>query len=199
MCCACCFCKTSASLKPACAPEKLASMGRLSTAVAHEIRNPLAAITQANALLEEELHDPRHRQLTRLVDQNAQRLAKTVDDILSASHLPLHNNRPSPATLPLHETADRVCKDWARQTGNQLRVQTDWWPQPLEVHFDADHLHRVLVNLLDNASRYATERPGSIVVRTLAPNPQQAQLSVWSHGPPMDQSVERRLLSPSFL
>jgi two-component system sensor histidine kinase PilS (NtrC family) len=178
--------------------EKLASMGRLSTAVAHEIRNPLAAISQANALLEEELQDPRHRQLTRLVDQNAQRLAKTVDDILNASHLPLPNSQPAGATLPLNETAERVCKDWARQTGNHLRLQTSWWPQPLDVHFDADHLRRVLVNLLDNASRYASDTPGSIAVRTHAPNQQQAQLSVWSDGLPMDQSVERHLFEPFF-
>jgi two-component system sensor histidine kinase PilS (NtrC family) len=39
--------------------EKLVSMGRMSTAVAHEIRNPLAAIVQANALLDEDISDPR--------------------------------------------------------------------------------------------------------------------------------------------
>ena len=65
--------------------EKLASMGRLSTAVAHEIRNPLAAITQANALLDEDITDPRHKQLTTMVGQNAKRLAKIVDDILNVS------------------------------------------------------------------------------------------------------------------
>ena len=44
--------------------EKLAAMGRMSAAVAHEIRNPLAAITQANALLEEDLSDPAQKQLS---------------------------------------------------------------------------------------------------------------------------------------
>ena len=43
--------------------EKLAAMGRMSAAVAHEIRNPLAAITQASALLSEDLVDPTHRKV----------------------------------------------------------------------------------------------------------------------------------------
>ena len=67
--------------------EKLASMGRLSTAVAHEIRNPLAAITQANELLEEDLQAPEHRQLSALVRQNAQRLAQIVEEILDIARV----------------------------------------------------------------------------------------------------------------
>ena len=45
--------------------EKLAAMGRVSAGIAHEIRNPLAAIAQANALLAEDATDPAQRQLTR--------------------------------------------------------------------------------------------------------------------------------------
>ncbi len=67
--------------------EKLAAMGRMSTAVAHEIRNPLAAIVQANALLDEDLTDPGHKRLTAMVQQNAQRLARITEEVLDISRV----------------------------------------------------------------------------------------------------------------
>jgi two-component system sensor histidine kinase PilS (NtrC family) len=56
----------------------------------------------------------------------------------------------------------------------------------------------VLVNLLDNACRYASLKPGGIQVQTLYSHEQRATLQVWSEGPPMDQTVERHLFEPFF-
>jgi two-component system sensor histidine kinase PilS (NtrC family) len=178
--------------------DKLASMGRMSTAVAHEIRNPLAAIAQANSLLEEELDDPRQLSLTRMVSQNAQRLAKIVDDILNASHIQPHDGKLTPLTLTLNDSVSRVCKDWAEQTGNQHRLHTDLCDDNVHIYFDGDHLRRVLVNLLDNARRYASEQPHGIQVQTLLLENHQARLCVWSDGLPIDHGVELHLFEPFF-
>ena len=174
--------------------ERLASMGRMSTAVAHEIRNPLAAIAQANALLDEDLTDPRQKSLTRMVGQNADRLAKIVDDILNASNLSSDNGKLTPLTLSLTDAVDRYCNEWnAQHNANALAAHSG----ALDVQFDGDHLRRILVNLLDNARRYASGNKESIQVRTQG-DQYRAQLSVWSDGAPMDQSVERHLFEPFF-
>ena len=65
--------------------EKLAAMGRVSAGIAHEIRNPLAAISQANALMAEDATEPGQRQLTRMVSDNVARLKRLVDDVLDVT------------------------------------------------------------------------------------------------------------------
>ena len=178
--------------------EKLASMGRMSTAVAHEIRNPLAAISQANALLDEDLPDPRHKRLTQMVGQNAQRLAKIVDDILNASRVQPQDGGPTPLRIALHATTSRVCRDWTAQNQCPERLVCAPGDDAITVQFEGEHLRRVLVNLLDNARRFASVHAGGIQVSTQASTPGFASLQVWSAGPPMDQSVERHLFEPFF-
>lgn len=178
--------------------EKLASMGRMSTAVAHEIRNPLAAISQANALLEEDLNDPRHIKLTQMVGQNAQRLATIVNDILNASRAQPQDGGLSPLQIDLNETVKRVCHEWSLQNHCEGRLLCLPSEQPIAVQFEGDHLRRVLVNLLDNACRFAMSRPGGMQVQTEGLHLHQATLRIWSDGLPMDQSVERHLFEPFF-
>ena len=178
--------------------EKLASMGRMSTAVAHEIRNPLAAIAQANALLDEELSDPKHKQLTRMVQQNAKRLDKIVDDILNVSRVQQLENTDLAPVLDLTESVQKICHDWQEQTASEHLLSVQLPPDSIEVMFDPEHLRRILVNLLDNARRYASHQLDAIQVSVKRTSPEQCNLSVWSDGQPMDQSVERHLFEPFF-
>jgi two-component system sensor histidine kinase PilS (NtrC family) len=178
--------------------EKLASMGRLSTAVAHEIRNPLAAISQANALLDEDITDPRLKRLTLIVNQNAKRLEHMVDDILNVSRVQPIDQANALVALALGESLVRICHDWAAQSGCQNRLQVSPCAPSVAVRFDTEHLRRVLVNLLDNACRYATHQASAIQVSATVNGPLGATLCVWSNGAPMEQSVERHLFEPFF-
>jgi two-component system sensor histidine kinase PilS (NtrC family) len=178
--------------------EKMAAMGRMSAAVAHEIRNPLAAITQANALLEEDLQDAGQRQLTGMVRQNAQRLARIVDEILNIARVQEQVPEVQTRALLLDETVERSCSDWTRQnaSGQQLLVHPG--AGQAAVLFEAEHLRRLIINLLDNALRYASAAAGAIQVTTELSASGQTRLSVWSDGQPMERTVQSHLFEPFF-
>jgi two-component system sensor histidine kinase PilS (NtrC family) len=178
--------------------EKLAAMGRMSAAVAHEIRNPLAAIVQANALLAEEILQPTQQRLTRIVEQNAQRLGHIVDDVLNVVRVPAQGEAVSGPPLDLDTEAAAFCQEWAHQHHVGDRLVMRWRAGGQHVQFARDHLRRVLVNLLDNAARHASTRPGAIQVATHAEAPGPVTLLVWSDGPPLEASVQRHLFEPFF-
>ncbi len=172
--------------------EKLAAMGRMSAAVAHEIRNPLAAITQASALLNEDLCDPAHRRLATMVEHNAQRLARIVDDVLDVARVGRQRLFALGEQLPLDTTIETLAQEWARHT-HRTGVLLQLGAAGCNVRFDVEHLRRILVNLLDNASRYASDREGAIRLRTRLDIDGRANLQVWSDGSPLEPAVQRRL------
>jgi two-component system sensor histidine kinase PilS (NtrC family) len=178
--------------------EKLAAMGRVSAGIAHEIRNPLAAIMQANALLAEDAASAEQRQLTRMVADNAERLKRIVDDVMEV--VP----GPTPQTAVLDATAQTaaICSEWSRTAavppgpGSPLQVILP--SEPLGVMFDGEHLRRVLVNLLDNAILHSSGRPGAVRLELCSSGDRRALLTVASDGPPIAPEVERYLFEPFF-
>ncbi|MDY0743267.1 ATP-binding protein [Paucibacter sp. R3-3] len=182
--------------------ERLAAMGRVSVGIAHEIRNPLAAIAQANALLAEDSTDPRAQQLMRMVASNVERLKRIVDDVMELA--PGHGMAES-QPVDAGELVAQACLDWARTNGlppgpdDPLTCSVPL--QPLVVRFETEHLRRVLVNLLDNALRHAERAPGCVQV-ALSADPrapaERALLSVFNAGAAIPPEVERHLFEPFF-
>jgi two-component system, NtrC family, sensor histidine kinase PilS len=178
--------------------EKLAAMGRVSAGIAHEIRNPLAAIAQANALMMEDPLPPDQHQLAAIVADNVLRLKRLVDDVMEVA----------PGALPEAQAVDaaaavaHAATDWARTLalpmGSASPLRAELHPAPLGVAFDPEHLRRVLVNLLDNALRHASGAPGSVFLRLAPIDDQRVALSVLSDGAPITPEVERLLFEPFF-
>ena len=178
--------------------ERLAAMGRVSVGIAHEIRNPLAAISQANALLSEDATDPAQRQLMRMVTDNVERLKRIVDDVMEVAP----GTPQEVGVIDAHALVAGVCADWARAAdlpageGGVLRIELP--EQAIGVVFDAEHLRRVLVNLLDNALRHSSREAGAIQLRLDSRHESQAFLSVASDGAPISPDVEPYLFEPFF-
>ena len=178
--------------------DKLAAMGRVSAGIAHEIRNPLAAIAQANALLAEDSVDATQRQLTKMVSDNVERLKRIVDDVMEVAP----GIVPDVGVVDATALITAACADWARAVGIALGeasvLQVDVPTTPVGVSFDAEHLRRVLVNLLDNARRYASSEAGAIHLRLDSRRDDQAFLSIASDGVPIPPEVEPYLFEPFF-
>ncbi|MDT8989767.1 histidine kinase dimerization/phospho-acceptor domain-containing protein [Curvibacter sp. APW13] len=180
--------------------EKLASMGRMSAAVAHEIRNPLAAISQANALLSEDLNDPRLLRLSNMVDQNARRLGKIVDDILNVSRVQPHSRSDEPFAelVGVSNCVAQHVAEWLQQNPWRHEIPVERMGEEADIRFENDHLRRILFNLLDNAHRYASATPGAIRVWVDTTSVEEPSVGVWSNGAPLDPSVLQHLFEPFF-
>jgi two-component system sensor histidine kinase PilS (NtrC family) len=173
---------------------KLASMGRLTASIAHEVRNPLSAISYAASLLAEEVHDPAQSRLLSIIGENVTRLNRMIEDILKLSR-----KAQSPGTpLELASTLAEIVAEFVETSGIEralIRVDNS---APHQVFFDPMHLREVVVNLLSNALRYASGNPGSICLRLVVDPLDRLELHVQDDGPAITPKVRAHLFEPFY-
>lgn len=174
---------------------KLAAMGRLTASIAHEIRNPLAAISHAGQLLGEDARDPMLRRLAAIVRENTQRLNRLVDDVLRVAR----REAPLGDELDLAAFVAGFVAEFARDRGLPPHVVALDAAGGARVKFEQSHLRQVLYNLLDNARRYASGRPGSVrVAIDFSADGGRPQLWVIDDGPGLSADARRALFEPFF-
>jgi two-component system sensor histidine kinase PilS (NtrC family) len=173
---------------------KLASMGRLTASIAHEVRNPLAAIGHATSLLAEDLHGPAEARLLRIVNDNVVRVNRMVEDILKLSR----KVQPNGAPLALDAFLPELRAEFTEMHG--LAGDIVWVGDAggRSVRFDALHLREVLVNLLGNAIRYASGKPASIRVAPVPDATGRLELHVQDDGPGITPEVRAHLFEPFY-
>ena len=149
--------------------------------LAHELRNPLAAIMNAGEVLDRTLSDSRALKLTGVVRRQTRALARMVDDLLDVSRVTLGKIRLTKEPLVLSQVVTRAAESFrdAVNKGQQhleVRVESD----PVWLEGDATRLDQVLANLLNNAMKF-TPAGGRITV-TAAREDSQAVIRVQDTG-----------------
>jgi len=141
--------------------SKLASLGRLSASIAHEIRNPVGAMSHAGQLLaESEDLGKDDLRLTEIIRTNAERISHIIDNILQLSRR--ESSRPQLLVLApwLRDFASEFTRTLELNEGELSVIDV---PDDLSVRMDPSHLRQVLWNLCDNAVKYASETGGIFV------------------------------------
>ncbi|GGK01693.1 sensor histidine kinase [Pseudomonas matsuisoli] len=140
---------------------KLASLGRLTASIAHEIRNPLGAISHAAQLLQEsEELDDADRRLTQIIQQHSRRMNHIIEDILQLSR----RRKSLPQLIDLKYWLHRYAAEF-RETAKSdqtLHIQTEG--SSLLTRMDANQLTQVINNLVQNGLRYSEQKNGTAQV-----------------------------------
>ena len=178
---------------------KLASLGRLTAGIAHEIRNPLGAISHASQLLDESAQLPAtDKRMIQIIQHNSNRVNEVVESILKLSR----QDNPHAKPLDLAPWLDEQIADIRKTHGlgaAQIQKQTD--PEDTRVVADPGQLRQVIDVLCDNAVRHFDRAPellnirlvGGITVESGGPF-----LELRDNGPGIPRKAEENLFEPFF-
>jgi signal transduction histidine kinase len=180
--------------------ERLATMGEVAASLAHEIKNPLAGIAGAVAVIAEDFPatDPRKEIMGEILSQT-RRLTKTVQDLLTFA-------RPGTPTLEscdLHQILDRVLLLLAEDPmAKRVRVVRSYSPNLPRVEVDEKQLGQVFLNLLLNAAQ-AMHGDGQVTIATRLNGGNAAaaptvEACVTDTGPGIPPAVLSELFKPFF-
>lgn len=171
---------------------KLAAMGRLTANIAHEIRNPLAAISQACELMLESESSAQPR-LLNIAINNIQRINTLINDVMSLNR----RDRIQLTRIRL----DFFVREWLDEFRHAQHLSDEVFDLILhpnsEIYFDPDHLRQILTNLALNAVRYCCQQPGSITIRVEILN-QCTEIHVVDDGAGVNNEAALHLFEPFF-
>jgi two-component system sensor histidine kinase PilS (NtrC family) len=178
--------------------SKLASLGRLSASIAHEIRNPVGAMSHAGQLLAESaaLTEDDLR-LTEIIRTHAERVSHIIENVLQLSRR--ESSKPEQFELApwLTDFANEFSRTLELREGELTVAPID---ADLDVRMDPSHLRQVLWNLCDNAVKYASET-GGILVELQAghlPRTGRPYLEVLDQGHGVDEATADKMFEPFY-
>ncbi len=175
----------------------LSTLGRFSASLAHEIRNPLAAINYATQLLEESDHiGDADRRLLQIIHQQCQRTNGIVESVLAMAR----RERANPENLDLAAFVRRFVLEYKQTLSQDTDSLEVIIREPsVPALMDSRHLHQVLTALVHNALKYGrvAEEPARVRIR-VASGERNAVIDVMDRGPGIPDAIAAQLFRPFY-
>ena len=141
---------------------KLNSLGRLTASIAHEIRNPLGAISHAAQLLQESPDlAPSDSRMADIIQHHSERVNQIVESVMQISR----REPPKPEQLLLESWLSAFVREYLNALNRPAEVIIDCDYKELLIEFDPENLQRIFSNLLDNALRHSKQETGKETAR----------------------------------
>ncbi|WP_295579600.1 ATP-binding protein [uncultured Lamprocystis sp.] len=178
---------------------KLASLGTLTASIAHNIRNPLSAISHAGQLLAETRGlSPDDRHLLDIIRRNSGRIDEIIRSVLQLSR----RNQVELQLTELVAWLETFCDEFRESHGlPETRFLLEFESPPISVEVDPRHLHQIIANLCENALLHGgqPDQPAQILVRVgRGQAAGRALVEVTDDGPGIDEASARDIFNPFF-
>jgi two-component system, NtrC family, sensor histidine kinase PilS len=191
------YIEDQSSITAAAQQLKLASLGRLTASIAHEIRNPLSALRQASQLLAETPYlESGEQYLTEVIEQHCMRINRTIEDILQLSR----KRQPLQEGLRLDPWLQHFAQQFrSMHKDKPFALEIDC-PADLMVTFDPDHLQQILHNICANGLRYALKQTSAKPALGLKAqiSGTRVQLDIIDNGGGVTEEQARHLFEPFY-
>ena len=159
------FLEDSSEIQQQAQQLKLAAVGRLSASIAHEIRNPLGAISHAAQLLaESDFLKKEDLRLTEIIQNHARRMNRVIENVLQLSS----RKSAEPQDIELEHWLDQFAVEFSAGEHYEAHIAIDVDPSDMTVAVDPVDLSQVLSNLCQNGLRYSSKQTGEPTVKLSA-------------------------------
>jgi two-component system, NtrC family, sensor histidine kinase PilS len=178
--------------------SKLAALGRLSASIAHEVRNPVGAMSHAAQLLSESPQlSEADRRLTQIITGNAERVSTIINNILQLSRRDTTHAERLSLNAWLEEFSSHFRQSFQLQPAQLAIVRPGY---AVDVRADASHLHQIMWNLCENALKYGRGAAGELIELRFGriSNTNRPYLEVTDHGPGIPGEEAERIFEPFF-
>ncbi len=173
---------------------KLASLGRLTASIAHEVRNPLGAISHAAQLLSEsELLNDEERRLTTIINEQSVRVNSIIENVMRISR----RERPVLVTINLVQWLTRFIdelKSRYHMEDGDIRFVAS--ADNISANMDASQFYQVMWNICENGIRYSRKRPWLEICCSVHPDTQRPYVDIMDQGTGIAADIMEQLFEP---